>query len=59
MAPLQRDTGGGELSNRFPLPDGLSSEAMVGLYRSMYVVIVFGFRAVFTSIYALAFARRG
>jgi len=25
----------------------------------MYVVIVFGFRAVFTSIYALAFARRG
>ena len=38
MAPLQRDTGGGELSNRFPLPDGLSSEAMVGLYRSMVLL---------------------
>ena len=38
MAPLQRDTGGGGLSNRFPLPDGLSSEAMVGLYRSMVLL---------------------
>ncbi|WP_262268803.1 thiamine pyrophosphate-dependent enzyme [Microvirga yunnanensis] len=38
MAQLQRNIGREELSNRLPLPEGISAQAMLDLYRSMVLL---------------------